>query len=434
MQFLSDVYLRCAECNGRRYRGEVLEVKLALGQGRVPKSIADVLEMTVAEALDYFAGHDAVRARLQPLVDVGLEYLTLGQAVPTLSGGEAQRLKLAAELVDARHQGAPRCSCSTSRRRACTSPTWRSSSRRSIASSRPGTRSSSSSTTSTSSRPPIGSSTSAPKAATPAARSSPTGPPAAVRAAGIGHTAARASTVRDRRVRYGRCASAREAAVDPGRVGDRRRPRAYRDVFTAVPSDPSRDGSPATARRRRANAIEIVHAREHNLKNVEPRDPARQAHGHHGRQRQRQEHDRVRHPVRRRPAPLPRVVERLRAPVRRARRPRRRRRRVRHSADRRDRAAHEPRRPQEHRRDADRDLSFPAPLVRQARRAALPRLRRPDRRAEPRSDPCEGHEALPRQARGTARTARHRPQGLLHRARRLGRRPAATARCASTAC
>ncbi len=166
MQFLSDVYLRCAECNGRRYRGEVLEVKLALGKGRVPKSIADVLEMTVAEALDYFAGHDAVRVRLQPLVDVGLEYLTLGQAVPTLSGGEAQRLKLAAELVDVPLRGLPRgagargvrCSCSTSRRRACTSPTWRSSLRRSTGSSRPGTRSSSSSTTSTSSRPPIGSS------------------------------------------------------------------------------------------------------------------------------------------------------------------------------------------------------------------------------------------------------------------------------------
>ncbi len=104
MQFLSDVYLRCAECNGRRYRGEVLEVKLALG-GREPKSIADVLEMTVAEALDYFADHAVVRERLQPLVDVGLEYLTLGQAVPTLSGGEAQRLKLAAELADAGAKG-----------------------------------------------------------------------------------------------------------------------------------------------------------------------------------------------------------------------------------------------------------------------------------------------------------------------------------------
>jgi excinuclease ABC subunit A len=101
MQFLSDVYLRCAECNGRRYRSEVLEVKLALGR-REPKSIADVLQMTAADALDYFADHAVVRERLQPLVDVGLEYLTLGQAVPTLSGGEAQRLKLAVELADAR--------------------------------------------------------------------------------------------------------------------------------------------------------------------------------------------------------------------------------------------------------------------------------------------------------------------------------------------
>jgi excinuclease ABC subunit A len=79
-------------------------VKLSL-RGRDAKSIADVLEMTVAEALAYFAEHVVVRARLQPLVDVGLEYLALGQAVPTLSGGEAQRLKLAAELADVGAKG-----------------------------------------------------------------------------------------------------------------------------------------------------------------------------------------------------------------------------------------------------------------------------------------------------------------------------------------
>jgi excinuclease ABC subunit A len=95
MQFLSDVYLRCPDCNGARYRSEILEVKL---QGR---SITDVLEMTVSEALTFFAEQPEVRRVLQPLSDVGLEYLKLGQPVPTLSGGEAQRLKLAGHLADA---------------------------------------------------------------------------------------------------------------------------------------------------------------------------------------------------------------------------------------------------------------------------------------------------------------------------------------------
>jgi excinuclease ABC subunit A len=105
MQFLSDVYLRCPDCNGRRYRNEVLEVKLAPRAGGEPKSIADVLEMTVADAREFFADRADVCARLQPLVDVGLEYLALGQAVPTLSGGEAQRLKLAGELADSGRKG-----------------------------------------------------------------------------------------------------------------------------------------------------------------------------------------------------------------------------------------------------------------------------------------------------------------------------------------
>ncbi|HZZ94948.1 MAG TPA: excinuclease ABC subunit UvrA [Usitatibacter sp.] len=95
MQFLSDVYLRCPDCNGTRYRDEVLEVKI---DGR---SIADVLELTVHEAVKVFAVHEAIRIRVQPLVDVGLDYLRLGQPVPTLSGGEAQRLKLAGHLAEA---------------------------------------------------------------------------------------------------------------------------------------------------------------------------------------------------------------------------------------------------------------------------------------------------------------------------------------------
>jgi excinuclease ABC subunit A len=98
MQFLSDVYLRCPDCDGRRYRAEVLEVRLSRGDAP-PKSIADVLDLTVSEALAFFAGDNEVCLRLAPLADVGLDYLRLGQPVPTLSGGEAQRLKLAGHLA-----------------------------------------------------------------------------------------------------------------------------------------------------------------------------------------------------------------------------------------------------------------------------------------------------------------------------------------------
>jgi excinuclease ABC subunit A len=95
MQFLSDVYLRCPDCNGKRFRDEVLEIVVD------GKSIADVLELTVSEALAFFRDHLEVQRALKPLADVGLEYLRVGQPVPTLSGGEAQRLKLAGHLVEA---------------------------------------------------------------------------------------------------------------------------------------------------------------------------------------------------------------------------------------------------------------------------------------------------------------------------------------------
>ncbi|TAK06454.1 MAG: excinuclease ABC subunit A [Candidatus Manganitrophaceae bacterium] len=106
MQFLSDVYLRCPDCDGRRYRSEVLEVKLAPSSAAKgdPKSIADILELTVSEALAFFEGDPEVRRMLEPLQAVGLDYLRLGQPVPTLSGGEAQRLKLAGFLAEA-HAG-----------------------------------------------------------------------------------------------------------------------------------------------------------------------------------------------------------------------------------------------------------------------------------------------------------------------------------------
>jgi len=99
MQFLSDVYLRCPDCDGRRYRPEVLEVRIERGGRQL--NVSDVLGLTVSEAAQLFAGdRDVIRA-LQPIVDVGLEYVRLGQPVPTLSGGEAQRLKLAGHLADA---------------------------------------------------------------------------------------------------------------------------------------------------------------------------------------------------------------------------------------------------------------------------------------------------------------------------------------------
>jgi excinuclease ABC subunit A len=110
MQFLSDVYIRCPDCDGKRFRGEVLEVTLqsrALGARAGAKSIADVLDMTVSEALQFFADRGDVVAALAPLADVGLEYLKLGQPVPTLSGGEAQRLKLAGHLAEAAKARSP---------------------------------------------------------------------------------------------------------------------------------------------------------------------------------------------------------------------------------------------------------------------------------------------------------------------------------------
>jgi excinuclease ABC subunit A len=99
MQFLSDVYLRCQDCDGKRYRPEILEIKVERRGQHV--NVADVLNLTVSEAAALFAAdRDVIRA-LQPIVDVGLEYVKLGQPVPTLSGGEAQRLKLAGFLADA---------------------------------------------------------------------------------------------------------------------------------------------------------------------------------------------------------------------------------------------------------------------------------------------------------------------------------------------
>ncbi len=99
MQFLADVHLTCDVCGGKKFKEEVLEVKFN------DKSIYDVLEMSVDDAIDFFAAEPAVAAKIKPLSDVGLGYVKLGQSSDTLSGGEAQRVKLASFLGKGRAQG-----------------------------------------------------------------------------------------------------------------------------------------------------------------------------------------------------------------------------------------------------------------------------------------------------------------------------------------
>jgi excinuclease ABC subunit A len=92
MHFLPDLYVPCDVCHGRRYNRETLEVRYK------GKNIAEILDLTVNQALDYFKNIGAIRDKLQTLVDVGLGYIHLGQSATTLSGGEAQRIKLSREL------------------------------------------------------------------------------------------------------------------------------------------------------------------------------------------------------------------------------------------------------------------------------------------------------------------------------------------------
>ena len=93
MHFLPDVYVVCETCDAKRYNRETLEVKYK------GKSIAEVLDMTVEDALDFFDAIPAIKRRLETLMSVGLSYIRLGQNATTLSGGEAQRVKLSKELA-----------------------------------------------------------------------------------------------------------------------------------------------------------------------------------------------------------------------------------------------------------------------------------------------------------------------------------------------
>ena len=93
MQFMADIFLECDSCNGKRFKDKILEVKIK------GKNIFDVLDMTIEDSLKFFKNSKTIINKLKPLNDVGLGYLKLGQSSSTLSGGEAQRLKLASYLI-----------------------------------------------------------------------------------------------------------------------------------------------------------------------------------------------------------------------------------------------------------------------------------------------------------------------------------------------
>ena len=190
---------------------------------------------------------------------------------------------------------------------------------------------------------------------------------------------------------------------------------------------------PARERRAEDESIRIVNAPRAQPEVARRLHPARQVQRRHRRLGLGQVDARLRHPVQRRPAPLPRIAQRLRALDRPAGGPARGRRGLRHPADGGDRAAAVARRPQEHGRDDDRGLALPAPALRQARRAALRQGRHrgaaAERRADRRADPARPR----RRARRRARAAGRGEQGRLHRPRQVGQGARPQRTCASTA-
>jgi excinuclease ABC subunit A len=100
MQFLPDIYVECDVCHGKRYNKEALEIHYKNNRGKgISKNISDVLNMSVVEAMNFFKNIPAIHSKLHTLNEVGLGYIKLGQSATTLSGGEAQRIKLSSELA-----------------------------------------------------------------------------------------------------------------------------------------------------------------------------------------------------------------------------------------------------------------------------------------------------------------------------------------------
>ncbi len=354
MQFLSDVYLRCADCNGRRYRGEILEVKLNRGPGP-GRSIADVLDMTVSEAVEFFAGEREVLATLRPLAEVGLDYLRLGQPVPTLSGGEAQRLKLAGHLAE--------------------SATARSDD------------------------------------ATPGKLFLFDEPTTGLhfddiakllrafrRLIAAGHSLlviehnldviAASDWLIDLGPEGGEAGGEVIAVGTPAevmKVPGSHTGKALREVESGWKIADQRTRSCRWPRRpigRRRTSSAFTALASTISRTSMSRLPRDKFHCRHRRVRLGQVDAGLRHRVRRRTAPLSRIAQRLCAPVRAAGVASRCRCDLRYPADGCHRTAHQPRRSQEHRGDADRDLSLPAPAVREAGHSVLPGLRRAHRAAE----------------------------------------------------
>ncbi len=394
---VSDVYLRCPDCDGRRYRAELLDVKIVRGDRQL--SIADTLDLTVSEAVKLFADDREVQRVLQPIVDVGLEYVRLGQPVPTLSGGEAQRLKLAGFLAEAIGTPAQRLA-------------------------RKGTLYLFDEPTTGLHFDDIAKLMRALRKLLDAGHSViviehnldviraadwviDLGPEGG-EAGGELVFAGTAEDIRHHATSHtGRALADYEVAL--GLVQRVEEGRPLQSVVRAA-----RQRAPID------ESIRIVNAREHNLQVARRLDPARQVQRHHRGVGLGQEHAGLRHPVQRGTAALPRVAERLRAQHRAAGRPARSRCGVRHPADRGDRAAPVARRAQEHGRDDHRGLALPAPAVGQARSAALRQGRHPRAAAERR----EHRRATAARSQGPAcrpaGAAGGRAQGRLHRPRQMG--------------